>query len=62
LLVRLPLQAAAISRITATPAVELGTVTAPDAETAIKKAIKECDIPVAHCDVRGFTHRRRSLR
>jgi len=33
-----------VSRIKSTPAVYVGTVTAPDAETAIKKAIKEFEI------------------
>jgi hypothetical protein len=33
-----------ISRIRGTPAVEIGTVQAPDAETAIKVAIKEFNI------------------
>jgi hypothetical protein len=33
-----------IIRIKGTPAVRLGRVTAPDAESAIKKAIKEFDI------------------
>jgi hypothetical protein len=37
-----------ISRIKATPAAELGTVTAPDAESAIAKAIKEWEIREPH--------------
>jgi hypothetical protein len=34
-----------ISRIKSTPAAEIGTVFAPDAETAIRKAIEEFQIP-----------------
>jgi hypothetical protein len=34
-----------ISRIKSTPAADLGTVSAPDAETAIRKAIEEFQIP-----------------
>jgi hypothetical protein len=37
-----------ISRIKASPAAEIGTVTAPDAETAIGKAIDERQIEKRH--------------
>jgi hypothetical protein len=37
-----------ISRIKSTPAAEYGTVTAPDAESAIKKAIEEWAIEKRH--------------
>jgi hypothetical protein len=37
-----------IARIKSTPAADLGTVTAPDAETAIRKAIEEWQIEKRH--------------
>jgi hypothetical protein len=37
-----------ISRIKSTPAAEIGTVTASDAESAIRKAIEEYQIPKPH--------------
>jgi hypothetical protein len=46
-----------IALIKSTPAAELGTITAPDAETAIRKAIEEWQITEPHRQQRLFARR-----